>query len=60
MSEWVNIGIAYPEYHTDVLLTDGEIVGFGHLVKTKTGKHWQSHQNLGWITHWMPLPSLPE
>jgi hypothetical protein len=58
--EWINIGISYPEYNVNVLLTDGKTIGFGYLTKDGKTKHWKSHQCLGWITHWMTLPELPQ
>jgi len=59
MGEWIHIGISYPECHTNVLLTDGKKIGFGYLSIDRKIKYWNTHQDLGWITHWMPLPEPP-
>ena len=59
MPEWINVGVSYPECNVNVLLTDGQKIGFGYLTENDRYKHWKSHQDLGWITHWMPLPELP-
>jgi len=58
--QWVNVGILYPQYNVNVLLTDGKNIGFGYLAENERYKHWKSHQDLGWITHWMPLPETPK
>jgi len=60
MSEWINVGIEYPECHINVLLTDGRKIGFGYREINNRYTHWKSHQDLGWITHWMSLPELPK
>lgn len=75
MSAWIALSETLPPEYTPVLATDGEycvvvewydplgrrgetmpdwqVVGlFGHEME------WQFHQNT--ITHWMPLPALPE
>ncbi len=56
---WLNVGISYPECDVNVLLTDGSKVGFGYRVENARVTHWRSHQDLGWVTHWMPLPEAP-
>lgn len=58
--KWINIGTSYPEYYVNVLLTDGKNIGLGYRAENERYTHWKSHQDLGWITHWMPLPALPE
>lgn len=60
MSEWINIGLGYPQCHIYVLVSDGKKIGFGYFEEDKKHKYWKSHQDLGWITHWMPLPELPK
>lgn len=57
---WINVGILYPQCNVNVLLTDGKNIGFGYRVQNERYTHWKSHQDLGWITHWMPLPQPPK
>lgn len=64
MSEWQPIETApkdtkKPTHSRVVLLTDGDSIHLGFW----NGKSWDDgdfYDNLGEMTHWMPLPELPE
>lgn len=61
MSEWINVGIEYPELWKNVLLTDGSKIAFGYMAIDKKIKYWKCHQDIEkQITHWMPLPEPPK
>lgn len=61
MNEWIKATVEYPKLNENILLTDGEKVGFGYLRKIKENTYFMSNQDLdlGMITHWMPLPEPP-
>ena len=48
---WINVGYKYPPENINVLLSDGNTIGFGYRVQNDRYTHWKSHQDLGWITH---------
>ena len=73
MSEWISVKDKLPakDDHNDYLITDGEHYYVGHY--RHDADAWD-HVILGWvqwvladgdvidinITHWMPLPKLPQ
>lgn len=63
---WINCLDRMPEQCPDtiVMATDGEKIFFGTycwwVSMNKGHDDWNFEHNCGSITHWMPLPNLPE
>lgn len=57
MSEWISINDQMPAIHEEVLVTDGTKIMIDYLT---TQDSWHGNENeLGFRTHWMPLPYDP-
>ena len=70
INEWVSIEERLPRECVDVLVTDCYEVGIGYFVKHEDGS-WHCVTTLSisedgeWVstndvTHWMPLPEMPD
>lgn len=70
MDEWINARIKLPEYYVDVLVTDGNkikvaLYAEGDVIDNDCDEYpdrWTCEDDidiLDSITHWMPLPNLP-
>ena len=63
---WISVKNKLPEEYSAVLVTDGKEIFIGHYEmwssKRGTQEFWRTEQEelIDFITHWMPLPSLPE
>ena len=62
MSEWIDVKDSVPQNNQRVLACYGGDVFFArYLVALKTWRRDASESGMDqWVTHWMPLPELPE
>jgi hypothetical protein len=71
--EWIKFKDQHPQEKMDVLVTDGETIGAGSIeyYNNKRDFHLHGAGFSGWewewdwgdsknVTHWMPLPGLPD
>ena len=57
---WIPVEERLPEDWTMVLFTNGVIRGIGQFDKEGFYDYWCEHSFDKPVTHWMPLPDLPE
>lgn len=57
---WIPVEERLPEDWTMVLFTNGVIRGIGQFDKEGFYDYWCEHSFDKPVTHWMPLPNLPE
>lgn len=64
MGEWIKCSEKMPECFTDVLVTDGSYAEIMTLLGDGSWlvllEEWSTCVSVNNITHWMPLPKLPE
>lgn len=66
MPEWISVKDRLPEEMQTVLVFDQieKISTMTFYTDSMYGKCWsddyEQEINLGWVTHWMPLPEPPE
>lgn len=66
--EWISVEDSLPENMEDVLFTDGKDIYHGYIMyeyeigETNDPARWytSSDCNVDMVSHWMPLPKLPE
>ena len=57
MSEWISVKDKVPESYTCVLVYDTE---WGIRIDTVSIEPFEEFAHYGYVTHWMPLPEIPE
>ncbi len=66
MQNWIKCSERMPAINTDVMVSDGKVVGMAACRRGRKGDKYfpvvhsgNDWDTLGDVTHWQPLPELP-